>query len=394
MVPIFPKVKSGNRAGRELEAELSELRKENAYLKNSIEELVCQKGAQSEEIRLLRQQLQAEHGEVLTSLELQLNQQRLKEQQRKNQFQHLNKETENLKNKTQELCTKLQELQNTHHLITSGTTDGPCTSSDATVIQEHLKDALEKNQQWLVYDQQREMFVRMQLDRIWVLEQQLKQANEDAQLKREETSTAVKQAVEEQKQYYEELLDSAMVQVKVEEEQVVQGRRRMGWLQQQYEGRLQEVEEVKQQLEAERLRGKKKLQEERRCSGGHVEQLHTQLKDFGSRLEKERLWSSELQQQIQASAKDLEKEKRDNLRLQQQLCRVLEKLRKAEDSVARLQSEEEGSESGLEGQFHFSSPVRVHSLQDESFLECPKCKTLYPTSRHRELLAHIEDCCE
>lgn len=38
-----------------------------------------------------------------------------------------------------------------------------------------------------------------------------------------------------------------------------------------------------------------------------------------------------------------------------------------------------------------SSPKRI-SLLDESFLECPKCKTQYPTSQHRELLAHIDFC--
>lgn len=34
------------------------------------------------------------------------------------------------------------------------------------------------------------------------------------------------------------------------------------------------------------------------------------------------------------------------------------------------------------------------NLLDESFLECPKCKVQYPTSQHRELLAHIDFCGE
>ena len=38
--------------------------------------------------------------------------------------------------------------------------------------------ALEKNQQWLVYDQQREHYLRGVLDRLSVLEQQLNQANQ------------------------------------------------------------------------------------------------------------------------------------------------------------------------------------------------------------------------
>lgn len=39
-----------------------------------------------------------------------------------------------------------------------------------------------------------------------------------------------------------------------------------------------------------------------------------------------------------------------------------------------------------------TSPSKVTNLLDESFLECPKCRATYPTSRHRELLAHIDYC--
>lgn len=39
------------------------------------------------------------------------------------------------------------------------------------------------------------------------------------------------------------------------------------------------------------------------------------------------------------------------------------------------------------------SPSLKHSnLLDESFLECPRCQVQYPTSQHRELLAHIDFC--
>ncbi len=39
-----------------------------------------------------------------------------------------------------------------------------------------------------------------------------------------------------------------------------------------------------------------------------------------------------------------------------------------------------------------TSPSKATNLLDESFLECPKCRAPYPTSRHRELLAHIDYC--
>lgn len=38
------------------------------------------------------------------------------------------------------------------------------------------------------------------------------------------------------------------------------------------------------------------------------------------------------------------------------------------------------------------SPSKAGGLLDESFLECPRCQASYPTSRHRELLAHIDFC--
>ncbi|MCJ8749138.1 hypothetical protein PDJAM_G00172720 [Pangasius djambal] len=109
--------------------------------------------------------------------------------------------------------------------------------------------------------------------------------------------------------------------------------------------------------------------------------------------------------QIQLSARDLEDEKRDNQHLQWQLHRVLKVLRKAKDKVAILESEKAQRETSssvsnacteLESvpkdPKSFSSPTRAHNLLDESFLECPNCRAQYPTSRHRELLVHIDQC--
>lgn len=50
-------------------------------------------------------------------------------------------------------------------------------------------------------------------------------------------------------------------------------------------------------------------------------------------------------------------------------------------------------ENKLVIQDEHSSPKRTNFL-DESFLECPKCKAQYPTSQHRELLAHIDFCAD
>lgn len=54
------------------------------------------------------------------------------------------------------------------------------------------KKALEKNQQWLVYDQQREVYVKEVLARTLELEQQLNQANQALQQQHKEGDSAGK----------------------------------------------------------------------------------------------------------------------------------------------------------------------------------------------------------
>lgn len=53
---------------------------------------------------------------------------------------------------------------------------------------------------------------------------------------------------------------------------------------------------------------------------------------------------------------------------------------------------EPGSDGGLDAGRSPTSPSKAGGLLDESFLECPRCRAHYPTSRHRELLAHIDFC--
>ncbi|TNN50281.1 Centrosomal protein [Liparis tanakae] len=112
-----------------------------------------------------------------------------------------------------------------------------------------------------------------------------------------------------------------------------------------------------------------------------------------------------LEKQIQLSAKDFEDEKLDRQSMQHQLHKVLKELRKARDQIARLESAKQTnarfSEPNSYNNFERlsiddppgpTSPSKVPDLLDESFLECPRCRTPYPTSRHRELLAHIDYC--
>uniref|UniRef100_A0A3B4DEU8 TSG101 and ALIX binding domain-containing protein n=1 Tax=Pygocentrus nattereri TaxID=42514 RepID=A0A3B4DEU8_PYGNA len=420
--------------------EIGQLREENADLKKTLDELGRQKGAPSDsenskllerilaletlreknsqqilsrdqEIASLRQQLRPDTAEVVAGLQAQLNQQRHESEMREKLFQSLKQETEEVKNKLAAVSAKCQDLE-----------------SRQEQAEEHLKDALEKNLQWLAYDQQREAYVKAVLERTCILEQQLNQANEALQQKDKEASSEGRLQAMETQRCYEELLRSARAELEEERERVAQGRRLLSQLQQQCEERQREVLEMRQQLQAVHLSCKNELKEERR----HIERLRAELDGVTARLEDERLRSAELRQQvleslmdvfhpsvlrqgnnylfthpqIQLSAKDLEDEKRDNQHLQRQLHKILKELRKAKDRVARLECENaqrEPPSSELrayskvekackEGQQSFISPTRAHSLLDESFLECPNCRAQYPTSRHRELLVHIDQC--
>lgn len=109
------------------------------------------------------------------------------------------------------------------------------------------------------------------------------------------------------------------------------------------------------------------------------------------------------------SAKDFENEKLDRQSLQYQLHKVLKELRKAREQIAKLESTKQQKESRFSEPTSYSrlefeklsienphlnhtSPSKIPNLLNESFLECPECRTQYPTSQHRELLAHIDYC--
>ncbi|XP_037546824.1 centrosomal protein of 55 kDa [Nematolebias whitei] len=337
-------------------------------------------------------------------------------------------------------------------------------------------NALEKNQQWLVYDQQREVYVQSVVARTLDLEQQLTQAKQQ-QTNTEttaEASTSSPSAEKdsEQKSHFEELvlklqreLESqkdqtaktkrelnvekeealkAQAELRRQKEQVCRGQEEMSALQRRYEDKCselsaflgkyvaksKELDEAGVQLQAERVGNRHAANEERKVSE-RADRMRAELDSVERKLEEERKRSAgllmqinmlqksllsqnedgkriaALEQQVQLSAKDFENEKLDRQSLQQQLHKVLKELRKARDQIAKLESarqtcarfSEPSSYEKLDferltvdGHHGPASPSKVIGLLDESFLECPKCRAPYPTSRHRELLAHIDDC--
>ncbi|XP_024141560.2 centrosomal protein of 55 kDa isoform X1 [Oryzias melastigma] len=470
--------KSGSSASK-VDAELEKVRKENAHLRKKIDELAKrhvrppdsdkskllerilsletlrernnqQLLGKEQELESLRQQLSAKGGEVVASLQAQLEQRKKEAELRDGLLQSLSQETENLKNKLATVSARCQSLE------TQGSGQAP--PADLALVQDQLKDALEKNQQWLCYDQQREAYVQSVVARSVELEQQL------AQAKKAESSSEGSDKENDLKSHYEQKLSELQKSLQRQKEETIRvqlelsahkekalkaeaelqkRKEEAALLQRKYEDECgecsaaqrrceetsRELQEARMQLQAERAGNRHAVHDERKVSSERADRMKAELDSLNVRLEEERRRSAELllqlnvlqksllhqneeqrriaalEQQIQLSTKDFESEKLDRQSMQQQLHKVLKELRRARDQIAKLESAKQPrfSEPSSYNSLEFErlrvddphgppSPSKVINLLDESFLECPKCRAPYPTSRHRELLAHIDFC--
>ncbi|KAM6956282.1 centrosomal protein of 55 kDa-like [Aplochiton taeniatus] len=439
------------------------LRKENAYLKKALDELARQKKeeepldsennklllqrilsletlrekhsqqlmSKGEEIASLKNQLRMTGGDLADGLQAQIEHYHRDAEHRERLFQSLQLETEEVKNKLVAVSAKCQELESQAAGLQSDGSDGQASSSTSAVLHNHLRDALEKNQEWLAYDQQREAYVKVVLARVFGLEQQLNQAKQALSVQQQHTKdrSDEKNALREMQEYYERLLSTARKELESYREQINTAHKDLNDLQWRCEEGQREADEAKQLLQAERLSVRKSAQEEKGRCGDRESRLRAEAEELQNRLEEERHRSAELQhqvnllqksvlshhkdqeqisvleQQIQVSFKDLEDEKRDCQYLQKQLHKVLRELRKAKDHVAKLDSKKARRDSSPNEAIgpsrappssppreKVASPPRHPNQLEESFLECPSCLALYPTSHHRELLAHLENC--
>ncbi|KAG7314066.1 hypothetical protein KOW79_022562 [Hemibagrus wyckioides] len=322
------------------DGDIDQLRKEKAHLRNTLDEVSDQQGApphsqdtqvylerilaletlrernsqqilaKDQEIASLWQMLRSDSAEVVSSLQNQVRQLRAEAEVRETLFQSLQQETEEMKEKLE-------------------------------AVLGNASKALEKNQQWLEYDQQREAYVTALLAQKYQLEQELNKA----------------------------LLEK-------------------------------EIERDTAEQEVEILQCYEKLEREQQ----KVQQLLTENHQMEKELVEEKLKSAELQQQIQLSAKDLEDKERDNQHIQSQLKGALKELRRALKKVETFNSERAQRETASSVSGAYPELERVHkespkcsssspgALLDNSFLECPNCGVQYPSSGHRELLIHIDLC--
>lgn len=417
--------KSSSSSSKSAELEVEKLKRENQQMKKSLEDMkragrhqhthpdtdkarllerilaletLREKNNQQllgreQEITTLRQQLRSAHGEVVSSLQSQLENKQHEAEQRERQYQALVKETEDLKNKycaVSERCDTLEKQKG--------------SSGELAVVQEQLRDALEKNQHWLVYDQQREAYVQGVLARIKDLEAQLNEANQALQQQHKEAKSDDQSAQKVQQELEAERNKVSRMQMEVEDLQV------------RYEEKSREAAQAREQLLEERRREREDrkssaerdalLQDQHRKREAElIMQVNLLQKSLMNQKEEQKRMAI-LEQQIQLSAKESENEKLDRQTLQHQLHKVLKELRKARDQITRLESSKQQRESRfsepssynrmdlerLTIQDHMTSPSKVHNILDESVLECPNCGASYPTSQHRELLAHLDYC--
>ncbi|KAM9618676.1 centrosomal protein of 55 kDa isoform 1-T1 [Trichechus inunguis] len=378
------------------------------------------------EIQRLREQLKARYSS--TALLEQLEEKTKEGERREQLLKSLSEETDLLKKQLSATTARLAELESKASTFRlSQTASASCFNSSMSNIHEmeiQLKDALEKNQQWLVYDQQREVYVKGLLAKIFELEQQSETAAQPfpQQTKKTESEGYLQ---EEKQKYYSHLLANAKKDLEVERQTVTQLSFELSEFQRKYEETQKEVQDLNQLLCSQRKADVQHLEDDRHKTE-KIQKLKEENDIAREKLEEEKKRSEELlsqvqflytsllkqqeeqtrmallEQQMQACTVDFENEKLDRQNMQHQLHVILKELRKARNQITQLESLKQLHELAFteplvtfqgetESRVKVTSPKSPAALND-SLVECPKCNIQYPATEHRQLLAHVEYC--
>ncbi|NXR83003.1 CEP55 protein, partial [Pycnonotus jocosus] len=378
-------------------------------------------GEKDREIQNLKDKLRSKPKISEVSLLQNQLEEKAKEAERREQLIcSLSEEINRLKCNLSATMAKCSDLENKASSTSQASQEA---ATNSTEVERQLKDALEKNQQWLLYDQQREAYVRGLLGRIFELEQRAEIVDHQ-----ESKSNSEGHLQEEKQECYDQLLPTAKRDPETERRTITQLESELYELKKTYEEtqremmslnallqsqrvaemRTQEnenkIKEKAQRLKQENETIKEQLREEKEKSEDLLCQVQL-LRKALLRQEAEHTRITLLEQQIQICTTDLENGKLDRQNLKHELKHVLNELRKAKAKITRLEPlklQESGhmeSQEDLQAVFDKklttydgSPPLKQSSCLDESFLECPRCKVPYPTSRHRDLLAHIDFC--
>ncbi|XP_014843050.1 PREDICTED: centrosomal protein of 55 kDa-like isoform X2 [Poecilia mexicana] len=319
-----------------------------------------------------------------------------------------------------------QQLPAKDEKTTSTSEDSPSFSNDEAVshLQHMLNDALEKNKQWLEYDQQREAYVRAILDKMLWLEKHLNETNQAHSMQHNEEHSYA-EAKRQVKEIYESLVKEADLWLDMLKKQVEVTHQELIIAEKRFRAREEELEALTHHLKSEII-SKGSPKEECHNSEEEEQQLREETQELQARLKEEKRRStnfelqaslyqrymlnhhhadqekiSELERQIKISSQDLEDAKRDSSYLKKQMIRILKKLPRAEglspDQAKRDQQDPDSCEEAMPpSSSPGDNPVSSShtSVLNESVLECPTCQNEYPASEYRELLKHLEICLE
>ncbi|NXI47341.1 CEP55 protein, partial [Galbula dea] len=385
-------------------------------------------GEKDREIQNLKDKLRSKNKNSEVSLLQSQLEEKAKEAERREQLLcSLSDEINRLKFNLSTVTAKCSELEN--RVSTSQASQEAVPNSTGAPInfyeaEKQLKDALEKNQQWLLYDQQREAYVRGLLGRILELEQK----SEIVSQQESKGFNSEGHLQEEKQKYYDQLLLSAKSDLETERHVATQLRSELNEYKRKYKETQEELRSLTALLQSQQAAEMKTLQNENKMKGKKVQTLIQENETIKGQLREEKKKNEDLlcqvqllrksllqqqkehsriallEQQIQICTTDFENEKRDHQNLQQQLNKALKELHTVREQIAHLEAlklQESGHMEPEDLQAAFEeklimcdgSPSMNHSsLHDESFVECPRCKVQYPTSQHRELLAHVDFC--
>ncbi|KAK2530499.1 Cep55 [Columba guinea] len=383
-------------------------------------------GEKDKEIQNLKDKLKSKNKNSEVSLLQSQLEEKKKEAERREQLLHsLSEEMNRLKCNLSAVTAKCSELENrgsTTQASQDAVTNSTGSLTNLYEVEKQLKDALEKNQQWLLYDQQREAYVRGLLGRIFELEQKSETVSQQ-----ESKEFSSEGHLQEEKQKYDQLLLSARSDLEAERRTITQLRSELNEFKNKYEETQREILSLNALLQSQQSAEMKTLENE--IKGEKVQRLKQENETIKGQLREEKKKSEDLvcqvqllsksllkqqeehsriallEQQIQIRTRDFENEKLDRQNLQHQLNKVLKELRKAREQISRLEPLKLQVSGCIESQedlqavfeeklttYDRSPPLKHSSLLDESFLECPKCQMQYPTSQHRKLVAHIDYC--
>ncbi|KAB1271665.1 Centrosomal protein of 55 kDa, partial [Camelus dromedarius] len=250
------------------------------------------------EIQRLRDQLKAKYS--TTTLLEQLEEKTKEGERREQLLKSLSEETDVLKKQLSATTARLAELEgkaNTLHL--SQTVAASCFNASVSSIHEmetQLKDALEKNQQWLVYDQQREVYVKGLLAKIFELEQKSETAAHA--VSQQTKKTASEGCLQEEKQkFYNHLLANAKNDLEVQRQTITQLNFELSEFRRKYEETQKEVQDLNQLLCSQRKADVQYLEDDRHKTE-KIQRLKEENDLAREKLEEEKKRSEELLSQV------------------------------------------------------------------------------------------------